>query len=230
MCPTMTSETPAADANPANQPTRPVTGVSTPVHQYAAGGDERALMQALSTLRIEYDNAVRNHTQASAAAHGAAPPPPLPPAVSSPLLLGDENAETPLHHAARANFATAVQALLEIGVPIGARDRRLWTPLHCAAEAGAIEAVHVLLAAGADINARCEDNGTSLFLAAMEGHENVVDLLLKRNPANHLAYGRLSASDIAEEMAHPLLAQKLRTHFYDDEMDAIGNAVGQLAA
>ena len=80
-------------------------------------------------------------------------------------LLGgaDPNAQgqdgTPLHQAATSSKSAAVvQALLEIGADLDARDKNGFTPLHRAAMYSRHPAViQALLDAGADLNAR--DNG-----------------------------------------------------------------------
>jgi ankyrin repeat protein len=59
---------------------------------------------------------------------------------------------TPLHLAAakRSSGLRILQALLDAGCPVDAKDKDSCTALHCAANLGWVEAVEVLLKAGAD--------------------------------------------------------------------------------
>jgi ankyrin repeat protein len=69
---------------------------------------------------------------------------------------------TPLHHAAGANDADLVQALLTAGATVDARTHAGHTPLWWACNSGATETARQLLVAGADANARCREGYSPL--------------------------------------------------------------------
>lgn len=87
----------------------------------------------------------------------------------------------PLHEAAIGNRATFIDALMEAGADLEARERKSgWgrTPLQCAAERGSTEAVLALLWHGAEKDARGYCGRNALDLAMREGHAGVIDVLL----------------------------------------------------
>jgi ankyrin repeat protein len=83
----------------------------------------------------------------------------------------------PLHHAAAADCAPLVTALLAAGADSG-RETSSGAPLHWAAGEGACAAAAALLAAGADANAVDADGMPPLLLAVVSGHAALVETLL----------------------------------------------------
>ncbi len=75
---------------------------------------------------------------------------------------------------ARTEF---VQALLDKGVDVNAKDNHGFTALIWAAKGGHTEAVQALLDKGADVNARDNTGKTALMIAASRGHKEIVQLL-----------------------------------------------------
>jgi hypothetical protein len=86
--------------------------------------------------------------------------------------------QTPLHAAADDCDTTQLQALLELGAQVDARDRSGATALFAACEAGRTRAVECLLAAGASATQRNSAGEAPLYIAALKGWERIVDLLL----------------------------------------------------
>jgi len=81
--------------------------------------------------------------------------------------------------AAYTGDLAAVQACLEQGVDVNARDQWGRTALYLAAEKGHKEVVELLLEHGADVNAKDTRNRTALLYPAEKGHKEVVELLLE---------------------------------------------------
>lgn len=71
----------------------------------------------------------------------------------TPDQLGDED-HAALCRAAEAGRAAAVELMLDLGFPIGARGDNGGTPLHAAAYNGSADTVRLLLDRGADLHAR----------------------------------------------------------------------------
>ena len=84
-----------------------------------------------------------------------------------------------LHRAAQAGDIEGLNAALEAGVDIDARDGRGWTALMHAVNKGYLLLVEPLLAAKADPNVRAPDGATALFMAAVHGHTDIIVMLMK---------------------------------------------------
>ncbi|XP_068698694.1 tonsoku-like protein isoform X1 [Montipora foliosa] len=105
----------------------------------------------------------------------------------------NEKGETPLHEAAIAGNLQRVEALLEKGADVNARDYCGWLPLHEACNHGHVEIVELLLKAGSDVNDQGGEHCfgvTPLHDAAENGHLDVVKLLLKYGASINLKDGR----------------------------------------
>ncbi|XP_049832262.1 ankyrin-3-like isoform X4 [Schistocerca gregaria] len=102
-------------------------------------------------------------------------------ATASPMrnLSGRERGRR-LIQAAKQGTVEVLQALLEIGADVGARDENWsgWTALHWAAYWGDAEAVRCLVDGGAEVDARDHRKIAPLHLAAFNGHTAVVQMLL----------------------------------------------------
>ncbi len=96
-------------------------------------------------------------------------------------LLATTAFADPIHRAAARGDLAGVQAELDKGVDVNAKDeqgeigQRGWTPLHNAATK---EIAELLIAEGADVNAKGYLDGTPLHPAAWYGHKEVVELLI----------------------------------------------------
>lgn len=100
----------------------------------------------------------------------------------SPNSANDEG-QTPLHIAAVEGHLGAVQALIDSGADVNARDAMQWTPIFKAAynheqDTGYAPVVKALVDAGADVNARIGFGLTPLMLAAGGGEGAVCEVLL----------------------------------------------------
>ena len=74
-----------------------------------------------------------------------------------------------IHSAASARNVKAVQALLEHGADVNARQEKGWAPLHAAAQNGDQATVDVLLKHGADAGLANEDGVTAAELGKKSG-------------------------------------------------------------
>ena len=84
----------------------------------------------------------------------------------------------PIHDAASNRDLAGVQAELDKGVDVDAKDEEGWTPLHLAAYSDGKDIVGLLIAAGADVDARDEEGWPPLHLAAYSGGKDIVELLI----------------------------------------------------
>jgi tetratricopeptide (TPR) repeat protein len=85
--------------------------------------------------------------------------------------------------AAWAGHTHTVQALLDAGAKVNARDENGLTPLMSAAGEGHTATVQALLDGAAEVDARGKDGGTALMLAAENGHTAIVELLKEAGAA-----------------------------------------------
>jgi ankyrin repeat protein len=92
-----------------------------------------------------------------------------------------EGGRTPLHVAvAGRGNRELIEALLDAGADVNAKDGRGYTPLHVTTVEGVAGIIHLLLDRGAEINARDNDGKTALTLAFDEGAVDVSDILEQR--------------------------------------------------
>ena len=90
----------------------------------------------------------------------------------------DDEGKTPLIHASTGPFAKSVQALLEAGADVNARDTTEgFTPLMMAAGLGQPEVVEVLLAHNADKSLVDDDQESAADHAKNSGHDKIVEML-----------------------------------------------------
>lgn len=85
---------------------------------------------------------------------------------------------TPLHWAALAGNAPAVESLIAVGADLKAKDGG-WTPLHAAALGGNPAVIAVISNGGADVDARDETSSTPLHWAALAGNSSAVEVLVE---------------------------------------------------
>jgi ankyrin repeat protein len=101
--------------------------------------------------------------------------------IAAVVLVGTAFAD-PIHEAAANGDLAGVQAELDKGVDVNAKDENDeagWTPLHRAADAGHKGIAELLIAAGADVNAKNDGGTTALDQAIGNNHTEIIDLLRK---------------------------------------------------
>ena len=98
--------------------------------------------------------------------------------IAAVVLVGTAFAD-PIHDAAWDGDLAGVQAELDKGVDVNAKDVGGGTPLHYAAFKGHKEIAELLIAEGADVNANSDNGGTPLDWVIRSKHTEVADLLRK---------------------------------------------------
>ena len=98
--------------------------------------------------------------------------------IAALLVVGTAFAD-PIHTAAENGDLAGVQAELDKGANVNAKNQNGATPLHRAAWFGHKEIVELLIAKGADVNAQRDDGGTPLDWAIEWGKTKTADLLRK---------------------------------------------------
>jgi len=99
--------------------------------------------------------------------------------IAAVVLVGTAFAD-PIHDAAAAGDLAAIQAELDKGVDVNAKDDDGRTPLHYAAKYATKEVVELLIPNGADVNAKDRFGFTPLREAAWYGHKEIAELLLDK--------------------------------------------------
>ncbi len=99
--------------------------------------------------------------------------------IAAVLVVGSAFAD-PIHDAAWWGNLAGVQAELDKGVDVNAKDEEGVTPMHYAASGGNKEIAELLIAEGADVNAMEEWGQTPLHWAAYEGHKETAELLIAK--------------------------------------------------
>jgi len=102
--------------------------------------------------------------------------------IAAVVLVGTAFAG-PIHDAAEEGDLAGVQAELDKGANVNAKNQNGATPLHRAAWFGHKEIVELLIAKGADVNAKDDSQsshyvGTPLNCAAWKGHKEIAELLI----------------------------------------------------
>ncbi len=132
-------------------------------------------------------------------------------------LLATTAFADPIHRAAARGDLAGVQAELDKGVDVNAKDeqgenefgQRGWTPLHNAATK---EIAELLIAEGADVNAKGYLDGTPLHPAAWYGHKEVVELLIANGAdvnAERVVYDKTIPLHYAAMRGHKEIAELL---------------------
>ena len=85
---------------------------------------------------------------------------------------------TPLHWAALAGNAPAVESLIALGADLKAKDGG-WAPLHAAALGGNPAVINEIAKGGADVDARDETSSSPLHWAALAGNSSAVEALIE---------------------------------------------------
>jgi transient receptor potential cation channel subfamily A protein 1 len=91
----------------------------------------------------------------------------------------DEGSNMPIHLASLHGHAHVVEALLELGAQVDARNALYWTPLDCASFKGHLNVVTTLLEGDSPVNPQDKAGMAPLHLASREGHVAVVKVLLQ---------------------------------------------------
>ena len=106
--------------------------------------------------------------------------PQSPPAASAPAGTVPPGgvALTPLHWAALAGNAPAVESLIALGADLKAKDGG-WAPLHAAALGGNPAVINEIAKGGADVDARDETSSSPLHWAALAGNSSAVEALIE---------------------------------------------------
>jgi ankyrin repeat protein len=99
-------------------------------------------------------------------------------ASDDPIANQDQALDALLRASLIGNTA-AVEALLDKGLNVNAKDRNGWTPLLEAVFGGHTDTVRVLLNRGADVNKPDQAGWTPLMEAASKGHTEIIKILLK---------------------------------------------------
>jgi len=153
--------------------------------------------------------------------------------IAAVLLVGTAFTD-PIHDAARNGNLAGVQAELDKGVDVNAKDTFFFmdsgdgfiipyyerTPLHEAAMEGHKEIVELLITKGADVNVKSADGTTPLHFAVR--HKGITELLIEKGAdVNAKGWKGLTplheaASSGHKEIAEQLIAKGADVHALDD--------------
>ena len=130
------------------------------------------------------------------------------------LSVLDEDAEAPIHLAAREGDTRCLSELLRNGADVDTKTTLGSTALHIALLGGKNDVIEMLLAAGADANNSLMYGRTPLHLAAAAGNSRVISLLLQHgaDPQKRDDKGS-SAVDVACRYGHASAVEVLRPSF-----------------
>jgi ankyrin repeat protein len=120
---------------------------------------------------------------------------------------------TKLMRAALEGQTDTIQALLDQGEDVNAKDDEGRTALMFATVNQHTETVKTLLEHGADVNARANDGGTALLLAASNGSLEIVQALLAKGADIRAEFAKTgkTALTLAEEHGHTVVMELLKT-------------------
>ena len=96
--------------------------------------------------------------------------------IAAVVLVGTAFAD-PIHDAAESGDLAGVQAELDKGADVNAKDYRVMTPLHYAAANGHKEIAELLIEKGADVKAKDEGGKTPLDVAIQFKELEITNLL-----------------------------------------------------
>ena len=148
----------------------------TPLARAAAQGDTTSI-RALVDAKADIGNALH-----IALKSGNTPAARILVQARADLSLRDNDGLQPLHLAAAAGLADAVDLLIKAGASVSAvanPRNDATTALHFAAEKGHAAVVDLLIAAKAPVNARDKSGRTALYMAVDAHHAAVVSRLLR---------------------------------------------------
>ena len=132
--------------------------------------------------------------------------------IAAVVLVGTVLAD-PIHDAAKNGDLARVQAELDKGVDVNAKDKVQQTPLHLSAQYGHKAVSELLIAKGVDVNAQSRSERTALYNAARYGREEIVVLLITNdaiiNPKNVIGKTPLDGANLGK---HTEIADILRKH------------------
>ena len=132
--------------------------------------------------------------------------------IAAVVLVGTAFAD-PIHDAAKSGDLADVQAELDKGVDVNAKNINGWTSLHLAAINGHNEVAELLIFKGANVNAQSEDKKTALHTAAYWGQKEVAELLIgKGADVNTKHDGGMTLLDFAVIYNQTEIADLLRKY------------------
>lgn len=118
-----------------------------------------------------------------------------------------EPAEIP--RVARAGQGRLLEKLLDLGLPVDARDERQATALIHAAGQGRVDLLELLLRRGADLGLRSDHGADALAAAVLGGQQAAASLLLDRGAPVNGDYAGLTPVALAASRADPAMLQLL---------------------
>ena len=130
-----------------------------------------------------------------------------------------ESESSSLHLAASVGNARIVEAAIEAGAVVNARDWAGSTPLHLVDGVDAGEIVRILIDAGSDIEARDDADSTPLSAALLSGRDDVVSALRTAGAREHLS------SDQITELLRRAIDEGAETSEIGDLLERGGDSV-----
>jgi cytohesin len=137
-----------------------------------------------------------------------------------------------LFDAASDGDLAGVQAELDKGADVNAKNKDGWTPLNFATDGGHKEVAELLIANGADVNAKDDQGSTPLKFAAYRGQKEIVELLIAAGAVVNAkdGTGRTPLHSAADE-GHKKVAELLVANGADvNAKDGVGANPLHLAA
>ncbi|MDP6737043.1 MAG: ankyrin repeat domain-containing protein [Nitrospinaceae bacterium] len=129
------------------------------------------------------------------------------------VVLAETAFADPIHQAAGNGDIAGVQAELDKGVDVNAKDSWGSTPLHEAAEKGHKEIAELLIAAGADVDMKDKHGRTSLLMAAWWDHKETAEVLIGEGAdVNAMADNGVTPLDLSIKLNVTEITTLLRKH------------------